>query len=88
MRARSPSVFSATVFPPVFGPVITSSRASPSNSMVIGTIVPDFDFKFRSRSGWRALRRITMFVGETGVPARPWRAPPACASATCTGTQS
>ena len=37
--AARPSVFSATVLPPVFGPLITSARSSP-RSRSIGTAVP------------------------------------------------
>ena len=39
IRASSPTVFKATVLPPVFGPVMTSSRRSPSSSTVTGNNV-------------------------------------------------
>ena len=47
--AASPSVFSATVLPPVFGPLITSARRPP-RSRSIGTAASG------SSSGWRARR--------------------------------
>ena len=62
--AASPSVFSATVLPPVFGPLITTARRSPS-SRSIGTAVAG------SSSGCRAPRRTTP------VARRHRRAPPA-----------
>jgi len=37
-KRRDPVVFSATVFPPVFGPLITSNRSSPPSANDIGTI--------------------------------------------------
>ena len=45
--AASPTVLSATVLPPVLGPVITSTSKSAPSSTLIGTTSP-------SRSGWRA----------------------------------
>ena len=37
MSARRPTVLRATVLPPVLGPVMMSSRLSPSSSTVMGT---------------------------------------------------
>ena len=47
IRASRPTVFRVTVLPPVFGPVMTSSRRSPSSSMLMGTTCPPFAFRFR-----------------------------------------
>ena len=61
INASSPSVFRATVFPPVLGPLITSCRCAPSSSSEIGTtLAPPAAFarSVRSSSGWRALRTI------------------------------
>ena len=66
IRASSPTVFSVTVLPPVFGPVMTSSRRSPSSSMLMGTTWPPLAFRFRSSSGWRALwSKISQLAFET-----------------------
>ena len=62
--AARPSVFSATVLPPVFGPLITSARRLPS-SRSIGTAVA------RSSSGCRAPRRTTSRLGVTSAPRQP-----------------
>ncbi len=40
MRQSRPTVFSATVFPPVFGPVTSSTRSSPPMRSEIGTGAP------------------------------------------------
>ena len=67
--AASPSVFSATVLPPVFGPLITSARRLPS-SRSIGTA------DARSSSGCRAPRRTTSSARrhERSAPAARERA--------------
>ena len=62
--AARPSVFSATVLPPVFGPLITSAR-SPPRSRSIGTAV------FGSSSGWRAPTSRTSSETSTGAPRQP-----------------
>ena len=62
--AASPSVLSATVLPPVFGPLMTSARRSPS-SRSIGTAAAG------SSSGWRAPESRTSFDGSTGAPRQP-----------------
>ena len=59
--AASPSVFSATVLPPVFGPEMTTARSSPG-SRSIGTAVAG------SSSGCLAPRRITPALRVTRVP--------------------
>ena len=59
--AARPSVFSATVLPPVFGPLMTSARRSP-RSRSIGTAVPG------SSSGCRASTRRTSSETRTGAP--------------------
>ena len=62
--AARPSVFSATVLPPVFGPLITSARRPP-RSRSIGTAV------FGSSSGWRAPTSRTSSDTSTGAPRQP-----------------
>ena len=62
--AASPSVFSATVLPPVFGPLITSARRPP-RSRSIGTA------DFGSSSGWRAPASRTSSETSTGAPLQP-----------------
>ena len=62
--AASPSVFSATVLPPVFGPLITSARSAPS-SRSIGTAV------FGSSSGCRASSSCTSSAIVTSAPRQP-----------------
>jgi hypothetical protein len=61
MRAASPSVFSATVLPPVFGPLITSARRRP-RSRSIGTAVAG------SSKGWRAPTSRTSSFTATSAP--------------------
>ena len=67
--AARPSVFSATVLPPVFGPLITSARR-PSRSRSIGTAVA------RSSSGWRAPSSRTSSATSPPRRASPARAAP------------
>ena len=59
-QGQQPNRFQA---PPFFrrcsGPVMTSSRRSPSSSMLMGTTCPPLAFRFRSSSGCRALRRTS-----------------------------
>ena len=59
--AATPSVFSATVLPPVFGPLMTSARRSP-RSRSIGTAVAG------SSSGCLAPSSRTSADGSTGAP--------------------
>ena len=81
-------VFSVTVLPPVFGPVITSSRRSPSSSIEIGTTLPPLIFRLRSSSGCRALCRISRAPHGLRVGSPPHGCP-RCARAgyKLTGTQ-
>ena len=53
--ASSPAVFSATVLPPVFGPLMISCRAAGSSPSVSGTMPPPLRCRRRSSSGCRAL---------------------------------
>src|SRR5713226_2350822 len=53
-RAASPVVFNATVFPPVFGPLMTSNRSSPPRVSVMDTIGR---FSLRSLSSRNAVGR-------------------------------
>ena len=62
--AASPSVFSATVLPPVFGPLSTSARRPP-RSRSIGTA------DLGSSSGWRAPTSRTSSETSTGAPFQP-----------------
>ena len=59
--AARPSVFRATVLPPVFGPLRTSARSGP-RSRSIGTAVAG------SSSGWRAPSSRTSSQTSTGAP--------------------
>ena len=68
--AARPSVFSATVLPPVFGPLITSARSVP-RSRSIGTAVAG------SSSGWRAASSRTSSETSTGAPRQPRERAPA-----------
>ena len=70
--ASSPAVFSATVLPPVFGPLMMSCRFSGSRPSVSGTITPPFRRSRRSSSGWRPLlhqklRRVVSGEGRRGA---------------------
>ena len=62
--AARPSVFSATVLPPVFGPLTTSARRSP-RSRSIGTAAAG------SSSGCRAPSSRTSSETSTGAPRQP-----------------
>ncbi len=62
--AASPSVFSATVFPPVLGPLTTSARRPP-RSRSIGTAAAG------SSSGCRAASSLTSSETSTGAPRQP-----------------
>jgi len=55
---------SATVLPPVFGPLITSTRSSPPRDTVIGTMARLSLRSLSSRTGWRAPSRRNSFVAE------------------------
>ena len=59
MSDSSPAVLSATVLPPVFGPVMSSRSNSSPRSSVIGTTSP-------RNNGWRALSSLS-----TGCSGRP-----------------
>ena len=59
--AARPTVFSATVLPPVFGPEMTTARSAPG-SRSIGTAVAG------SSSGCRAPRSATLRLRITSVP--------------------
>ena len=65
ISTSNPMVFSATVLPPVLGPLMMSWRSLPSNSTVSGTTATPFGFRLRSSSGCRALTQHEM----------PWSAP-------------
>ena len=61
IRASSPAVLSATVLPPVFGPVISSARAAAPSAMSTGTglagsLLANRATTVRISNGWRALR--------------------------------
>ena len=58
ISASRPSVRSATVLPPVLGPVMTSARKSVPSRMSIGTTRP-------VRPGWRAESSSNAIVGST-----------------------
>ena len=60
MAESSPMVFSATVFPPVFGPVMTSVSKSSPRFRSIGTALAG------SSSGCRARRRL-MLLSESSA---------------------
>ena len=67
ISASSPAVFSATVLPPVLGPVMSSTRAGGASTMSTGTGVVARRSAASSRrsttawmsSGWRASRSST-----------------------------
>ena len=73
--AAIPVVFSATVFPPVFGPLITSTRSSPPRVTVIGTTARFSLRSLSSSTGWRAPSSRSSFVVEnSGIAASNSRA--------------
>ena len=53
-KAASPVVFSATVLPPVFGPLITSNFSAPPKVSDIGTMARCSRRNLSSSTGWRA----------------------------------
>ena len=60
-RAARPSVFSATVLPPVFGPLTTSARRPP-RARSMGTTASS------GSSGWRTPSSLTSSPTRTGAP--------------------
>src|SRR5712692_240816 len=56
--AASPTVLSATVLPPVLGPLITSTVSSPPSSSVIGTTARPSRRSLSSSTGWRAASSV------------------------------
>ena len=69
IRVRSPSVLRATVFPPVFGPVIISESKSSPSLISVGTIL------FVLRRGCLApVRTIGPFLETLGGPFGDYKA--------------
>ena len=75
ISAAIPVVFSATVFPPVFGPLITSNRSSPPSASDIGTIARFSRRNLSSSTGCRAASsRNSIAAANSGMHASKSRA--------------
>ncbi len=68
--AAIPVVFSATVFPPVFGPLITSTRSSPPRKSDMGTMARLSLRSLSSSTGCRAsTSRSSLLSENSGIAA-------------------
>ena len=73
--AATPTVLSATVLPPVFGPLITSTRSSPPSESDMGTITRFSLLSLSSSTGCRASSRCKRSAFEnSGTAASKSRA--------------